>query len=44
MDANGFCNYAHMDTFGRVNTERAKKKEGAEMKVWERNDSIVGER
>ena len=27
MDSNGFCNYTHMDKFGRVNKERAKKKE-----------------
>lgn len=33
MDANRFYNYAHMDKFGRVNWERAKKKEGTESKV-----------
>lgn len=26
-DANGFCNYAHRDKFGRVDQERTKKKE-----------------
>jgi len=33
MDANGFCNYANMVKFGRVDTKRAKKKEGAEARV-----------
>lgn len=33
MVTNGFCNYAHMDKFERVNEERANKNEGAEVKV-----------
>ena len=33
MDANGFCNYVHMDKFGRVDQEKGKRKEGAEVKV-----------
>ena len=27
MDVNGFCNYVHMDEDGRVDKEKARKKE-----------------
>ena len=33
MDANGFCNYAQMDKFERVDKERPKTNAGAEAKV-----------
>ena len=37
MAVNGFCNYVHMDEFGRVDKEKAKREEGAEVKVaWKR--------
>ena len=32
MDVNGFCNYVHMDKFGRVDKEKVMRK-GAEVKV-----------
>ena len=31
MDKNGFCNYVHMDKFGKVDKEKARR--GAEAKV-----------
>lgn len=39
MEANEFCNYAHMDKFGRVDKRRAKKKEGEDAKVAEKRPS-----
>ena len=33
MDVNGFCNFVHMDEFGRVDKEKAKRRGGAEAKV-----------
>ena len=33
MDANGFCNYAYMDEFGRVDKKKVRRKEGEEAKV-----------
>lgn len=39
MVTNGFCNYAHMDKFERVDEERANKKEGAEAKVARKRSS-----
>ena len=33
MDTNGFCNYVHMDEFGRVDKEKARRRGGAEAKV-----------
>ena len=33
MDVNGLCNYVHMDEFGRVDKEKARREEGAEVKV-----------
>lgn len=39
MDANGFCNYAHIDKFRRVHKERAKKNEEADAKVTEKRPS-----
>ena len=30
MDVKGFCNYAQMDEFGRVDKEKAKREGGAE--------------
>ena len=37
MDVNGFCNFVHMDQFGRVDKEKPRKRGGAEAKVvWKR--------
>ena len=33
MDVNGFCNFVHMDEFGRVDKEKARRRGGAEAKV-----------
>ena len=33
MDVNGFCNFVHMDEFGRVDKEKARRRGGAEVKV-----------
>ena len=33
MDVNGFCIYVHMDEFGRVDKEKARREEEAEVKV-----------
>ena len=33
MYTNGFCNYVHMDKFGRVDKEKARRKAGAEVKL-----------
>ena len=33
MDANGFCNFVHMDEVGRVDKEKATRRGGAEAKV-----------
>ena len=33
MDANGFCNFVHMDEFGRLDKENARRRGGAEAKV-----------
>ena len=33
MDVNGFCNFVHMDEFGRVDKEKARGRGGAEVKV-----------
>ena len=30
---NGFCNYVHMDEYGRVDKEKARKEEGAYARV-----------
>ena len=31
MDVNGFRNYVHMDEYGRVDKEKARKEAGAEV-------------
>ena len=28
MDVNGFCNYVHMDEYGRVDKEKVRREEG----------------
>ena len=33
MDVNGFCNYVHMDEYGRVDKDKARREEGAEVRV-----------
>ena len=33
MDVNGFCNFVHMDEFGKVDKEKARRKGGAEVRV-----------
>ena len=33
MDVNGFCNYVHMDEYGRVDNEKARKEERADVRV-----------
>ena len=33
MDVNRFCNFVHMDEFGRVDKEKARRRGGAEAKV-----------
>ena len=33
MDVNGFSNFVHMDEFGRVDREKARRRGGAETKV-----------
>ena len=30
MDANGFCNFVHMDELGRIDKEKARRRGGAE--------------
>ena len=39
MDVNGFCNFVHMDEFGRVDKEKARNRGGAEAKVAEKRPS-----
>ena len=33
MDVNGFRNYVHMDEYGKVDKEKARKEAGAEVRV-----------
>ena len=33
IDVNGFCKYVHMDEYGRVDKEKARKEEGARVRV-----------